>query len=98
MALIEFLEKITTQTSELDLLVALAEEAAELNQAALKLARARKYINHPTPVNQDQAFNNLLEEYTDVQLCAKALGLTLDEDLLSTKAKRWAHRLEEANK
>ena len=38
----ELLEYVTIHTNELDLLVALAEEAAELSKAALKLAAKEK--------------------------------------------------------
>lgn len=92
----ELIEYITTHTNELDLLVAIAEEAAELNKAALKLARARKYVNHPTPLSSDQAFKDLIEEYTDVKLCADALAIDVDPNLLGKKTLRWAKRLERA--
>lgn len=47
----------------------LAEESAELSQAALKMARIMRGEN-PTPVTRMQAEKNLIEEYTDVRLCA----------------------------
>lgn len=45
----------------------LAEESAELSQAALKMARIMRGEN-PTPVTRMQAEKNLIEEYTDVRL------------------------------
>lgn len=92
----ELLEYVTIHTNELDLLVALAEEAAELSKAALKLARARKYVNHPTPLSSEQAFKDLIEECTDVKLCVDALAIDFDPNLLQKKTMRWAKRLERA--
>lgn len=86
---------IVNHTNMLDLLVALAEEAAELKQAALKLARAQKLIKHPTPVGVTEALDNLIEEYADVVLCAMVLNLYADSNLINRKAERWAERLEE---
>lgn len=43
----------------------LAEEAAELSQAALKLARVLRGEN-PTTVTRKEARKHLTEEYTDV--------------------------------
>lgn len=92
----ELLEYVTIHTNELDLLVALAEEAAELSKAALKLARARKYVNHPTPLSSEEAFKDLIEECTDVKLCVDALAIDFDPNLLQKKTLRWAKRLERA--
>ena len=50
----------------------LAEEAAELAQAALKLIRAMPSDN-PTPIDAKTAWGNLLEEMADVQLCFDVL-------------------------
>lgn len=50
----------------------LAEEAAELAQAALKLIRAVPSDN-PTPIEIETAWHNLLEEMADVQLCFDVL-------------------------
>lgn len=86
---------IFNHTNMLDKLVALAEEAAELSQAALKLARAQKLIKHPTTVGVTEALDNLAEEYADVVLCAMVLDLYADRNLITRKAERWAERLEE---
>lgn len=86
---------IFNHTNMLVALVALAEEAAELSQAALKLARAQKLIKHPTPVGTMEALDSLNEEYADVVLCAMILNLYADSNLINRKAERWAERLEE---
>lgn len=82
-----------------ELLTHLAEEAAELAQAALKLRRAYSDIN-PTPVSPEDAYEGLLEELADVQVCITALGFNHNIDHLrvmrisSQKMERWAKRLE----
>ena len=78
----------------------LAEEAAELSQAALKLAHMIRGEN-PTPVGYCQAVDNLKEETGDVRLCLKVLSDDFD---LSTDAeeaakyRRWLDRLHAAGK
>lgn len=75
-----------------DLLYQLAEEAAELSHAALKLARARKGTN-PTPVSKTTAAANLIEEYSDVVQVARELSIRSDEEQIKKKEKRWLDRL-----
>lgn len=74
----------------------LAEEAAELSQAALKLARVLRGEN-PTPVRDWQAIDNLKEETADVRVCLKVLensfGLNT-EQLEVKKLNRWLNRLD----
>lgn len=53
----------------------LAEEAAELAQAASKCARILRNEN-PTPVTWTEAHANLIEEYTDV----KVFGIIINEE------------------
>lgn len=89
----ELVEYIEESMSRRDLLIALAEEAAELSQAALKLARAEKLIKHPTAVSEEQALKDLEEEYTDVLLCSRVLDLDVNQELRRKKALRWAKRL-----
>ena len=55
----------------------MAEEAAELAQAALKLARIKRGEN-PTPVTEEEAWKHLVEEYTDVYQCAMELMIPVD--------------------
>lgn len=81
-----------------ELLCGLAEEAAELAQAALKYRRALDGSN-PTPVSPKEAYNKLLEEVADVRLYEDMLQLYLDNAQLTLirreKVKRWAERLRE---
>lgn len=86
-----------------ELLCQLAEEAAELSQAALKLRRAYTGIN-PTPVTVQEAYEGLLEEIGDVTNALVALGYDRSMDRvrasmgMAEKMHRWADRLEEASK
>ncbi len=75
----------------------LAEEASELSQAALKMARIMRGEN-PTPVTRMQAEKNLIEEYTDVRLCAKDLGLRKDSAMARAKLQRFLRRWGEKEK
>ena len=73
-------------------LIQLAEEAAELSQAALKLVRAR---HGDTPVTPLQASAHLLEEMADVYVTALALNpdrMTV-EAIARQKSRRWEERL-----
>lgn len=72
----------------------LAEEAAELSQAALKLDRVLRGEN-PTPVTQEEAEKHLIEEYTDVCLCASELLLLVDWKQIDEKLERFRKRWEE---
>lgn len=82
-----------------EMLAQLAEEAAELAQAALKLRRACADGN-PTPVGARLAFENLVEEMADVSVCIHVLDFD-DHDtadrckrIMRRKLERWAARLE----
>lgn len=93
---------IKSQLSGRDVLEALAEEAAELSQAALKMIRACRlgWTNNVTPVTPKEAVDNLLEEMADVELvmdvlsyytaCGEPIG-----DLKDKKRERWVSRLKE---
>lgn len=90
-------EKIKQHLPQDELLAQLAEEAAELSQAALKLRRAMTGYN-PTPVTADEARRNLVEEVADVY---NVLGLLLDAEdnaeiysIIRRKKERWLKRLE----
>lgn len=87
-----------------ELLCQLAEEGAELVQAALKLRRAITGKN-PTPVKQSDAVKKLLEEIADVKLCLHVCELETVQNkievnrIIGAKAERWVERLEnEPNK
>lgn len=72
----------------------LAEEATELAQAAMKMARVLRNEN-PTPVTQKEAKDNLIEEYGDVLLTAAYLELQEDFDGVRKKHNRCLNRCEE---
>lgn len=83
-----------------EILAQLAEECAELGQAALKLRRALTGDN-PTPVSADDAEDHLWEEAADVILCMNLLGEwpviegvgSAIEEQMDKKEARWARRL-----
>ncbi|WP_337464995.1 hypothetical protein [Acidaminococcus timonensis] len=87
-----------------DLLEALAEEAAELSQAALKQIRAYKMhgAKNVTPVTPEMARQNVYEELADVSLIAYILGIFTGrnraklEEIELTKLRRWVGRLKKA--
>lgn len=64
----------------------LAEEATELAHAAQKMARIQRGEN-PTPVTEEEARENLTEEFTDVIQCALELGLEADEEQISENSR-----------
>lgn len=78
----------------------LAEEAAELSQAALKMIRAYKMGGavNPTPITSNEALENLFEEVADVELAEEALGMYYMnrrriEEIKQEKRSRWIERL-----
>ena len=90
------IEYIASKLSREDILCQLAEEAAELAQAALKLRRAITGTN-PTPISYEKAYDSLIEEIADVKVSVMALTLgDADDDIAmiaKEKSKRWAERL-----
>ncbi len=56
----------------------LAEESAELAQAALKMARKMRNEN-PTPKSRADCIANLQEEIADVELCISVLPAALHD-------------------
>ena len=98
------LEYIAANLSEEDILCQIAEEVAELAQAALKLRRAITGTN-PTPVSVDEALHNLHEEIIDVSLAEKVYFEQNKYELVGAsgliangKAYRWAQRIKEGKK
>ena len=83
------IEKLIGKPALLD---QLAEEASELTKAALKLSRILRGEN-PTPVTEQEAINDLIEEYSDVIQCARELKLRQDEDQIRHKDIRWHDRI-----
>lgn len=78
-----------------DLYEQLAEEAAELSQAANKMARSLRGVN-PTPKSEAEVRSNLIEEYTDVvNVACNILDLHPDWLISDYKLYRWTKRLEE---
>ena len=92
-------KKIMEYMGELEMQLQLAEECCELALAALKLRRVLDGRN-PTPVTEEAARANLVEETADVY---NALGFLLSgEDniaiynIIQKKKDRWLGRIEEA--
>lgn len=85
-----------------DVLEALAEESAELGQAALKMIRAFRigWCNNVTPVTPQEALDNLAEEIADVELVVEVLrhyyafNAPLGK-IMDAKRSRWLERLKE---
>ena len=69
----------------------LAEEASELAQACLKLARKERGEN-PTPKSKAECERELIEEFTDVIQCARELKIEIDEEQIEEKAERFKVR------
>ena len=69
----------------------LAEECAELAQASLKMARILRDENK-TPKTKSEVMENLIEEYSDVTLCALVLELRCDHPQMEYKLNRWVDR------
>lgn len=85
-------EGIKKSISEAALYEQLAEECAELSQAALKKARILRGEN-PTPIDMDSADEKVAEEYSDVSLCARVIGLEIDIISFNYKYMRWVERI-----
>lgn len=75
-----------------EVLAQLAEEAAELAQAALKLRRVLDGTN-PTPLSESEARTALAEGRTDVSLCVDLLQIEVGKELYRKKYDRWRGRL-----
>lgn len=75
----------------------LAEESAELAQAALKMARKIRNES-PTPKSHTDCVANLQEEIADVELCISILPAALNDPAkvgrtMAAKHRRWNERL-----
>ena len=83
-----------------EVLAQLAEETAELSQAALKLRRAITLIN-PTPRTVQECTAAMNEEIADVRLCLDLLGYNepfnrnLQNTMMLEKTQRWERRIAE---
>ena len=87
---------ITERIPVCELLAGLAEESAELAQAALKLRRCYDGTN-PTPADPDRQYECLLEEIGDVELYIDQLSINrpVINDYTAVKLERWKRRLKE---
>lgn len=94
------IEVIREYLDQPEILAQLAEEAAGLSWAALKLRRAYMDEN-PTPIPAREAYEALLGEIADVQVCIEAVGFNgplqrrAVENHMTVKLSRWATRLTE---
>lgn len=102
------MEYIASKLSQEDILCQLAEEAAELSQAALKLRRAITGTN-PTPVSKSKATDDLFEELADVAVAEEAYFASISDNyrqregleglvgcIAKDKGERWVQRLKDA--
>ena len=94
------IEYIRLATPETEQLAQLAEECAELAQAALKLRRALKPDGSPTPCSVSEASRSFHEEVADVLVCLRVTGslgeagpLSPIVGIMQEKIARWAFRL-----
>lgn len=76
-------------------LIQLAEEAAELAQASIKMIRA---MEGDTPVGEETAWAHVLEEMADVEVCMYVSTNKEDKkkilDTFNDKYHRWGGRLD----
>lgn len=86
---LNFIEEHMTRASLYEML---AEEATELAQASLKMARIIREEN-PTPVDPLDAWKSIEEEWNDLYLVNRVLSLTTDYVSMKHKADRWIERL-----
>lgn len=93
-------EKIFAKLGRAAVLEQLAEEASEVAQAALKMARIIRGEN-PTPKTHMEARADLEEELADFRVCVEVLDrsdLIFDMEIIKklseVKTKRWLDRLE----
>ena len=97
--LYELIWEIEERIDKDNQLTQLAEEAAELSQAALKYRRAIKTARweeniSPTPKTLNEAYDSLVEECSDVMLAVLVTTRHLiSNDIMLNKAKRWLDRL-----
>lgn len=89
------IDYIRTWLSRRDLLEQLAEEAAEVSQAALKVIRAEGYSDNCTPVQPIKAAMDLNEEIHDLVNVLHILGMETQLKTDDYKLKRWAMRLKD---
>lgn len=79
--------------TESSLLEQAAEECVELAHALLKLSRIKRKEN-PTPTSNDDAVQNLFEEWSDLYLVMNMIGVDADYNLIQEKLNRWVNRID----
>lgn len=95
---VEFIKKKLT---EREILEQIAEEAAELAQAALKKIRTMKNTNNPTTITADEADGQLMAEAMDVLMAINIWTPVADlakEVETHWKYDRWAKRIRQKEK
>lgn len=97
------LDYIAAKVSQTSRLMQVAEECAELVQAAAKMARIKAGDN-PAAVSRDEALRSLVEEIADVRNAIDALRLDdvlpsgAVEEVQRAKLERWFERVKLAGK
>lgn len=92
---------IRQHVSKSSILLQIAEEAAEVAQAALKFNRA--YLkDNPTPMSVEECEKNLIEEINDLDLVNKIFSeVDLEKNPLNDEQKsklaRWCRRIRESH-
>lgn len=92
----EKLDYIKAHVSEADLWQQLAEEAAELSQAASKMARMIRGTNPPL-MTPKGAMSCVIEEHADVALCFELLewnDKAIRNEVKKMKIESWCARIE----
>jgi NTP pyrophosphatase (non-canonical NTP hydrolase) len=85
-------ETIRDKVGDAAMYLQLAEESVELAFACIKKTRILMGVN-PTLCTAESVDQSITEEITDVVLCASELDLSVDNELMSDKRKRWRERL-----
>ena len=67
----------------------MAEEATELAQASLKVARLLRGENKPRNKTREDCDNAVTEEFTDLFMCAYELSLRVDTEIWRAKEERF---------
>ena len=93
----EKIRYIRDHTDNIGLYIQMAEEAAELVHAALKVTRIL-YGRRPTPVTLTDALRNVNEEYSDLKMVMMILGKEDSTQYKPEKLDRWVERLQKMNR
>lgn len=89
----KYRDYVMTTLGSRDLLEQLAEEAAELAQAALKMIRAYGLNGNACRCTPSEASDSLVEEIGDVEMLTDLLGLGAADTGDNPKWERWARSL-----